>query len=101
MQRRRVGLIYPLTIASNGDDVVISDVTEMAEGVQQRIRDLAYLMWESAGRQHGLAMQHWLAAETEVVGVMQAATKTVAVERPASAPVAEKQAEKPAPKKPA
>ena len=27
-------------------------VTEMAEGVQQRIRDLAYLMWESAGRQH-------------------------------------------------
>ena len=74
-------------------------VTEMAEGVQQRIRDLAYLMWESAGRQHGLAMQYWLAAEKEILGIMQAATKTVAAKRPASAPVAEKQAEKPAPKK--
>ena len=74
-------------------------VTEMAEGVQQRIRDLAYLMWESAGRQHGLAMQYWLAAEKEVLGIMQAATKTVAAKRPASAPVAEKQPEKPAPTK--
>jgi hypothetical protein len=101
MQRKRAGIIYPLTTASNGDDVVSSDVAEMAEGVQQRIRDLAYLMWESAGRQHGLAIQYWLAAEKEVVGVMQAATKTVAVKQPASAPVAEKQAEKPAPKKPA
>ena len=79
MQRRRVGIIYPLTIASNrGDDVVSNAVTEMAEGVQQRIRDLAYVMWESAGRQHGLAMQYWLAAEKEVLGIMQAATKTVA-----------------------
>jgi hypothetical protein len=73
----------------------------MAEGVQQRIRDLAYLMWESAGRQHGLEMQYWLAAEKEIVGVMQAATKTVAAERPSSAPAAQKQPEKPTPKKPA
>lgn len=74
-------------------------VSEMAEGVQQRIRDLAYLMWESAGRQHGLAMQYWLAAEKEVLGIMQTATKTVAAKRPASAPLAEKQPEKPVPKK--
>ena len=101
MQRRRVGIIYPLTVALNGDDVVSNALTEMAEGVQQRIRDLAYLMWESAGRQHGLAMQYWLAAEKEVVEVMQAATKPVAAKRPASAPVAKKQAERPTPKKPA
>lgn len=90
MQRRRVGIIYPLTIAPNREDGVVSDaVTEMAEGVQQRIRDLAYLKWESAGRQHGLAMQYWLAAEKEVLGI----------KRPPSAPVAEKQAGKPVPKR--
>jgi hypothetical protein len=44
-------------------------------------------------------MQYWLAAEKEVLGIMQAATKTVAAKRPASAPVAGKQPEKPAPKK--
>lgn len=91
MPRRRVGIIYPLTIASDREDDVVSDaVTEMADGVQQRIRDLAYLMWESAGRQHGLAMQYWLAAEKEVLGI----------KRPPSAPVAGKQAERPAPRKP-
>ncbi len=74
MQRRRVGIIYPLTIASDRGNNVVSDaVTERTEGVQQRIRDLAYLMWESAGRPHGMAMQYWLAAEKEVLGIMQAA----------------------------
>jgi len=107
MQRRRAGLIYPLTIAreecssNRGEDVASNTVTEMCESVQQRIRDLAYLMWESAGRQHGLAMQYWLAAEKEVLGIMLAAAKMVAAKPPSSAPVGEKQAERPAAKKPA
>jgi hypothetical protein len=46
---------------------VSNAVSERDEGVQQRIRDLAYLMWESAGRPHGLALPYWLAAEKEVL----------------------------------
>jgi hypothetical protein len=46
---------------------------ELTQDIQDRIREIAYLMWESAGRQHGMAMQYWLAAEQEVVSTLQAA----------------------------
>lgn len=42
------------------------DPKKRTEDVQDRIRELAYLMWESAGRQAGSAMEYWLAAEREV-----------------------------------
>lgn len=50
---------------------------EIAENIQERIRQVAYLMWESAGRQHGMAMEYWLAAETEVLKTMQAAAESL------------------------
>lgn len=48
---------------------------EMAESIQGRIRQVAYIMWESAGRQHGMAMDYWLAAEREVLTTMQSAAE--------------------------
>ena len=48
---------------------------EIAENIQERVRQVAYLMWESAGRQHGMAMEYWLAAESDVLRTMQAAAE--------------------------
>ncbi|MBK8175177.1 MAG: DUF2934 domain-containing protein [Rhodospirillales bacterium] len=50
---------------------------EMTEDVQTRVRELAYLMWESAGRQQGMAMQYWLLAESEVLSAMKQAAITM------------------------
>jgi hypothetical protein len=55
-----------------------NDVTKMTQDIQERIRELAYLMWESAGRLQGLAMQYWLDAEKEVIATVQAAETTIA-----------------------
>lgn len=76
-----------------------TDVTRIAQDVQERIRDIAYLMWESAGRQQGLAMQYWLAAEKEVLGVMEAATTAAGSKQTTKATAAEKSAREPAAKK--
>lgn len=38
----------------------------------ERIRELAHVMWESAGRQQGAALDFWLAAERHVLTVMRA-----------------------------
>lgn len=37
----------------------------------ERIRELAHVMWESAGRQHGTALDFWLAAERHVLTVVR------------------------------
>ncbi|MDG4603492.1 MAG: DUF2934 domain-containing protein [Defluviicoccus sp.] len=71
---------------------------EIAENIQERIRQVAYMMWESAGRQHGMAMEYWLAAETDVLRTMQAAAERLmpseAKEKPKpAAPVAQPLAE--------
>jgi hypothetical protein len=47
--------------------------SELTQDIQDRIREIAYLMWESAGRQHGMAMEYWLSAEQEVLSTLQAA----------------------------
>jgi hypothetical protein len=39
-----------------------------------RVRELAECMWESAGRQYGMAQDYWLAAERHVLTMMRAAT---------------------------
>jgi len=52
-------------------------VKELTQEIQDRIRDLAYLMWEAAGRQQGMAMEYWLEAEREVLRTMQAAADTL------------------------
>ena len=40
----------------------------------ERIRDLAHCMWDSAGRQYGLALDYWLSAERHVLTMMRAAS---------------------------
>jgi hypothetical protein len=52
-----------------------TEIRNLAKDIQDRVRELAYLMWDSAGRQHGMAMEYWLAAEREVLSTMQAAAE--------------------------
>lgn len=47
---------------------------ELSEELRNRIRELAYLMWESAGRQQGMALEYWVAAEREILATAKAAT---------------------------
>lgn len=76
-----------------------NDVTKKAQDIQDRIRDLAYLMWESAGRLQGLAMQYWLDAEKEVIATVQAVETKIAAKPEKAITTGEKEtAEKP-PKK--
>lgn len=35
--------------------------------LQLRIRQVAYMLWEASGRDHGRALDFWLAAEQEVL----------------------------------
>ncbi|MGZ9032805.1 MAG: DUF2934 domain-containing protein [Rhodospirillales bacterium] len=51
------------------------DITALVKDIQDRVREVAYLMWESAGRQHGMAMEYWLSAEREVITTMQSAAE--------------------------
>jgi hypothetical protein len=44
----------------------------MEQSLHYRIRERAYEMWNAAGRVDGLADQHWLAAEREVLTEMTA-----------------------------
>lgn len=49
----------------------MKDVRKAAQDIQERIRELAYYMWEAAGRQQGIATEYWLAAEREVLSTMK------------------------------
>ena len=53
------------------------NITKIAQNIQDRIRELAYLMWETAGRQQSMAMEYWLAAEREVMSTLETGTKTI------------------------
>jgi len=50
-------------------------IWEMTQDIQKRINEVAYLMWESAGRHQGMAMDYWLTAEREVLSTMQTAAE--------------------------
>lgn len=50
---------------------------QLTQDIQTRIRELAYVMWDSAGRHHGMAMEYWLAAEQEVLSTLQSAALAV------------------------
>ena len=39
-----------------------------------KVRELAECMWDSAGRQYGMAQDYWLSAERHVLAMMRAAT---------------------------
>ena len=75
----------------------------MTEEIQDRIREAAYLMWESAGRQHGMATEYWLKAESDMLSTVQAATakmisslSPVRDQQPSAPPPAIAAAERPA-----
>ncbi|MCP5365815.1 MAG: DUF2934 domain-containing protein [Hyphomicrobiales bacterium] len=50
-------------------------IWEMTQEIQKRINEVAYMMWESAGRHQGMAMDYWLKAEREVLSTMQTAAE--------------------------
>lgn len=49
----------------------MKDVRKAAQDIQERVREMAYYMWEAAGRQQGIATEYWLAAEREVLTTMK------------------------------
>ena len=82
-------------------------IDELTQNIQERVQEIAYLMWESAGRQQGMAMEYWLAAEKEVLATMQSAATAMtrgyeedgAAEKPKAAAAKAKPAAKPAAKR--
>jgi hypothetical protein len=50
-----------------------SDSGAERAGFEARIRELAYLLWESGGRHYGHALEYWLAAEREVLRTFERA----------------------------
>lgn len=40
----------------------------MAQNMQDRIREEAYRLWETEGKQEGREMDYWLAAEQKILG---------------------------------
>lgn len=63
-------------------------------GFEQRIRELAYLLWESGGRHYGHALEYWLAAERQVLlSIEQAESRLLGIKLP---PASDAKAEPPA-----
>jgi hypothetical protein len=58
---------------STGARQMSNKLQEMTQDMQARISELAYMMWDSAGRQQGMAMDYWLKAEQEILTTLQAA----------------------------
>jgi hypothetical protein len=48
------------------------DDKNYSQEIQDRIRELAHLMWEWAGRQQDKALDYWVAAEKEVLESLRA-----------------------------
>jgi hypothetical protein len=48
------------------------DDKNYSQEIQDRIGELAHLMWEWAGRQQDKALDYWVAAEKEVLGSLRA-----------------------------
>lgn len=69
----------------------------LVKDIQDRIREVAYMMWDSAGRQHGMAMDYWLRAEREVITTMQSAAERMMPEPPRGENDGSTQSDMPAP----
>lgn len=48
----------------------------MLARLEEQIRELAYLLWEAEGRQHGRSLEHWLEAERQILTLQAAARRT-------------------------
>jgi|APTNR8051073442_1049403.scaffolds.fasta_scaffold00566_22 hypothetical protein len=62
------------------------DLAELTpQAYLERIKVAAYMMWESAGRQYGNALDYWLRAEEEMLGSLAAVARArnEAIETPA------------------
>ena len=59
----------------------------IAESLQQRIQERAYLIWEREGRLHGRADEHWRRAEAEILAETKKPVKKRAA-KPAEPPPA-------------
>lgn len=55
----------------------LDGVEKMENHIEERIRQLAQPLWESAGEQYGTALDCWLTAEKMVLETMAATTKIV------------------------
>jgi hypothetical protein len=49
---------------------------QLAETLQVRIREAAYLLWEAGGRRHGRSLEYWLAAESSLRDILDAASSS-------------------------
>jgi hypothetical protein len=56
----------------------------MQSNLQNQIRERAYEIWNAAGRLHGQAEQHWLAAEREILAqtTESCADQPIAADKP-------------------
>jgi translation initiation factor IF-2 len=59
------------------------------QDMQDQIRELAYMMWEAAGRQQGMALEYWVAAERALLATLQAAADRMLPPLPPSADAAQ------------
>jgi hypothetical protein len=56
----------------------------MEQPLEQRVRERAYEIWNTSGREDGRADEHWLSAEREILATLRAepdAAKTAAVRK--------------------
>jgi hypothetical protein len=76
------------------------DDKKQERDIEDRIREVAYLMWESAGRLSDMAHEYWVAAEKEVLATWRKAKEQVLPgEKPEKAEEPEAEVTKPAPTK--
>lgn len=73
------------------------DEEKLPSDVESRVRELAYLMWERAGRIPDMAHEYWVAAEREVLAAVHAAReKLLPDEKPEEAEAPKVEAAEPA-----
>jgi hypothetical protein len=60
--------------------MINGEIRDMDMSLQHRIRERAYEIWNAAGRVHGEAVQHWLAAEREILAQARTCAETTARE---------------------
>ncbi len=72
-----------MTVAAKSAEITFRDVAPPPFGEPwppermpvERVRELAYAMWESAGRQQGMALDFWLSAQKHVFAMAKASTQ--------------------------
>jgi hypothetical protein len=72
----RVSALEQTKPAAETVDAVVTELVALPpQAYVERIRVMAYYFWESAGRQYGQALDYWLQAEQNVLGLLTAAAR--------------------------